>query len=88
MKARKGFVLRNIMGDNILSPAGSMIKDFKATVIMNDLSAFVWGKLQEEVTQDELLEAILAEYEVDRETASTDLEDLLTKFKDYGIIEA
>ena len=87
MKARKGFVLRNIMGDNNLSPTGSMIKDFKGTVLMNDLSAFVWGKLQEEITHDELLDAILAEYDVDRETASGDIEDLLTKFKDYGIIE-
>ncbi len=88
MKARDGFVLRNIMGDNILSPTGNMIKDFKATVVMNDLSAFVWGKLQEEVTRDELLKAILAEYEVEPETAANDLDDLLAKFRDYGILEA
>ena len=87
MKARKGFVLRNIMGDNILSPTGSMMKEFKATVVMNDLSAFVWGKLQEEVTQDGLLEAILAEYDVDRDTAAKDLEELIAKFRDYGILE-
>lgn len=87
MKALDGFVLRNIMGDNILSPTGNRMKDFKATVVMNGLSAFVWGKLQTETTKEELLDAILSEYDVDHDTAAKDLEELLAKFRSYGIIE-
>ena len=87
MKAKEGFILRNIMGDYILSPKGSTIKEFQATVVMNELSAFVWGKIQEEITRDDLTEAILEEYDVERETAEKDLDLLLTKFRDYGILE-
>ncbi len=87
MKAREGFVLRNIMGDYVLSPAGSRIKEFQATIVMNELSAFIWGKLQEDTTREDLINAILGEYDVERETADRDLDALLTKFRDYGILE-
>lgn len=87
MKARDGFVLRNIMGDYILSPTGSRIKEFRATIVMNELSAFVWNKLQEEVTRNELIDAILSEYDVDSDNAAKDLDELLTKFREYGILE-
>ena len=87
MKARDGFVLRNIMGDYILSPTGSRIKEFRATIVMNELSAFVWNKLQEEVTRNELIDAILSEYDVDSDNAAKDLDELLTKFREYGMLE-
>ncbi len=87
MKARDGFVIRNIMGDYVLSPKGSRMKEFQATIVMNELSAFVWNKLQEEVTRSDLLKAILEEYDVDQETAARDLDALLKKLRDYEIIE-
>ncbi len=87
MRARDGFVLRNIMGDYVLSPTGSRIREFQATIVMNELSSFVWNKLQENVTRDDLMNAILDEYDVDQETAAKDLDSLLTKFREYGIIE-
>ena len=44
------------------------------------LSVSIMGK-------EELLQAVLSEFEVDEETASRDLDELLEKFAGLGIIE-
>lgn len=87
MKARDGFVLRNIMDDHILVPVGSRIKDFRGTIVMNELSAFIWEKLQKSVTEAELLSDILDEYDIDEATAKRDLTALLEKLRDFEVIE-
>ena len=87
MKAKNGFVLRKVVDEQILMPVGDNIGQFNGTVLMNDVSAFVWEKLHEPVTKEELLQAVLSEFEVDEETASRDLDELLEKFAGLGIIE-
>lgn len=87
MKAREGFILRNLAGENLLMPKGERIKSYDSVVLMNELSAFVWGKMQNPVTQSELLEAVLNEYDVDEETAREDLNGLLAKLKEAGVID-
>ena len=87
MKAKDGFVLRNVVDEQILMPVGDNIAQFNGTVLMNDVSAFVWEKLQQPITKEELLQAVLNEFEVDEETASRDLDELLEKFAGLGILE-
>ena len=87
MKAKTGFVLRKVVDEQILMPVGDNIGQYNGTVLMNDVSAFVWEKLQEAATKEELLQAVLSEFEVDEETASRDLDELLEKFAGLGIIE-
>ena len=87
MKAKAGFVLRKVVDEQILMPVGDNIGQFNGTVLMNDVSAFVWEKLQEPATKEDLLQAVLNEFEIDEETASRDLDELLEKFVGLGIIE-
>ena len=87
MKARSGFILRNLVGEYVLMPVDDNIRSFSGSVLMNELSAFVWEKLQTPVTRDELLTEILDAYEVDAETASADLDQLLEDLNRLGMIE-
>lgn len=87
MKAREGFILRNLAGEYLLMPKGEKIKNYDSVVLMNELSAFVWGKLQNPVTQSDLLEAVLNEYDVDEKTAREDLDGLLAELKEAGVID-
>ena len=87
MKAKQGFILRNVVDEHILMPTGDMIGTFNGTVLLNDVSAFVWEKLQNPVSRDDLLKAILDEYEVERAVAATDLDALLETLKKYDVIE-
>ncbi len=87
MKAKQGFILRNVVDEYILMPTGDNIGKFNGTVLLNDVSAFVWEKLQNSISKDDLLRAILDEFEVEKAVASADLDALLATFNEYGIIE-
>ena len=87
MKASSDFVLRNVAGEYILMPKGAAIGSFGGVVLLNSLSAFIWEKLQKNVTRDELLAQILANYEVDEETASADLDASLAQFREMQLLE-
>ena len=87
MKAKSGFVLRKIVGEYVLIPTGENIGRFKGTVLLNGVSAFIWEKLQSPISRDDLLTAVLDEYQVDKETAAQDLDALLKRLEDYQAIE-
>ncbi len=87
MKAKPGFVLRNVVDEFILMPTGDNIGVFSGTVLLNEVSAFVWEKLQSSVSKDDLLKAILNEFEVEKAVAAADLDALLAKLKEYDVIE-
>ena len=76
-----------MVGEKILMPVGDNITKFNGTVLLNAVSAFVWEKLQEPVSKEELLQVVLDRFEVDAETASRDLDGLLEKFAELGILE-
>ena len=88
MKARSDYILRNIAGEYMLMPAGEQIKNFQGMLLMNELSAFVWEKMQTSVTREELLTEILSVYETDEQTAAADLDALLENLLQLGVIEA
>lgn len=87
MKAKPGFVLRNVVDEYILMPTGENIGKFNGTVLLNEVSAFVWEKLQNPMSRNDLLNAILDEYEVEKAIASADLDALLETLRGYGVIE-
>ena len=87
MKACTGFILRNIAGEYILMPTGDKIGAFRGTVLMNELSAFIWEQLQTPVSRDDLLSRILDRYDTDEKTAAADLDALLAELKQMEVIE-
>lgn len=87
MRAKPGFVLRNVVDEYILMPTGDNIGKFNGTVLLNVVSAFVWEKLQNPISREELLNAILEEFEVEKAVASADLDALLETLKGYDVIE-
>ena len=86
MKARDGFILRNLAGGYVLTPVGEQMKSFDGVAVMNGLAAFIWEKLQRDVSRRELISAILDEYDVDEETCAGDLDAALKKMRDMGVI--
>ena len=88
MKIKKGFVLRNVVDEYIVMPTGDNIAKFEGAVVLNEVSAFVFKQLENSVSRDDLLAALLNEFEVDEATAAADLDALLRQFTDLGLMEA
>ncbi|MBP3435040.1 MAG: PqqD family protein [Clostridia bacterium] len=73
MKIKEGFVLRNICGEYVVVAVGRQTLDFKGLIKLNDTGAFLWEQLQKDCTEEELLVAMRAEYDVDVATAQADI---------------
>lgn len=86
MKAKDGFVLRNIVGEHVIMPTGDNINRFKGTVLLNEQAALLWERLQNNVSRGDLLTALLDTYDVDEATAAGDLDAVLEKFKSLSLI--
>lgn len=87
MKIEKSFVLREIAGEYIIVPTGNTALDFNGLITVNEVGMFLWNLLQTEVTADDLIRETMKEYDVDLETAKSDIEEFLEKLKENGIVE-
>ncbi len=87
MKIKNDFVIKEIAGSYIVVPLGSQVVDFGGIVKLNETGAFLWNMLQEDKEKDELLSALLNEYDVNEEKASLDIDSFVSKLKDADLLE-
>ena len=89
MKTKKGFKLRTICGENVIVAEGIENIDFSRIISMNESAAYLWNKIQgKDFTANNLVELLLEEYEVDEDTARQDVQQLIIKWREAGIIES
>ena len=74
MKIKNTFILRNVAGNNIVLPLGASAESFSGMMTLNESGEFLWNVLQKDITMDELVNAILSEYNVSAEQAKEDAE--------------
>ncbi len=88
MKAKKGFNLRNVCGENIIVAEGEENIDFSNIISMNESSAYLWKNIQgKEFSHEDLVKLLTDEYEVDEDTALKDVKALTDLWVEAGIIE-
>lgn len=86
MQIKPGFMLKNVAGSHIVVPVGENSVNFNAMITLNESGAFLWEKLAEEQTEDQLVAALTAEYEVDEATARRDINKFIETIKGAGLI--
>ena len=86
MKIKKGFILRQVAGQSVALPCGDTL-DLNMMITLNGTGAFLWEKLQEETTQEALVAALLAEYDVDEETARRSVAAFVEKLKSHDFLD-
>ena len=86
MKISQGYLLRTVAGKNIVVSIGNDV-NFNGMLTLNDTGVFFWNLLQKDTTKEEMLEAVLKEYDVSSDIALQDIENFIQKLKDSGILE-
>ena len=88
MKIKEGFVLRTICGQNVVSGEGLQQVNFSKLISLNDTAAYLWKAVEgKEFTEEDLVDLLLAEYEVERERAAADVASLCVNWKEMGLID-
>ena len=86
MRISKDFIIKKIMDDYIVVPTGKEMVDFNAMITLNETGAFLWERLQEEKTENELVEELCAQYDVSSDVAKQDIADFLKLLRDADIL--
>ena len=72
MKKIKEFILREIADEYVLIPTGKTTEEFNGMITLTETAAYIYNHIEEAMSFDELLNMMLEEYEVDKETLAKD----------------
>lgn len=86
MQLKKELIRREIAGDVLLVPVGGTVLENNGLFALNELGAFLWDRLETAADEETLVQAVLAEYEVEETTARTDTAEFLQKLRDMDIL--
>lgn len=88
MKIRDGFVLKTVGDNHIVVPVGAQTVDFRSMITLNETGAFLWERLTAGCDAAQLLEALLAVYDVDAAVAEQDVTAFVQKLSENDLLEA
>ena len=88
MKIKKGFNLRVMCGENIVTAEGLEHINFNKLISLNATAAFLWNKVvDKDFTVEEMAEYLVEEYGIDMELALKDSQALSQAWIEAGVIE-
>lgn len=88
MKIKENFVLRQVAGTWVVLPLGAATLDFNGMLTLNESGVLLWHLLQQGTGREQLVDALLAEYDVSREQASADVDEFLNTLIQAGCVDA
>lgn len=87
MKVKYEFCIREIAGDYILVPLGEAALAFSGMVTTNEVGILIWKELQNGTTREQLITAVLNEFEIDEKTAASDVDEFLKQLEQLDLLQ-
>ena len=81
------YTLRQIAGEYLAIPINNEAGDDANIVILNPVSQIIWGKLETGASFDEILQAVTAEFNVEKEEAAADIKEFLDCLEEAGLLK-
>lgn len=88
MKIVSGFVVREVGGKTFAVATGDLAKKFHGMITLGGSGKEIWEALQNDVTEEQIVDKLLDVYDVDRETAAKDVSAFLSKLRKAGLLLA
>ena len=86
MLINKDFTIQKVGTSYLAVPVGETSKHFHGMIRLNETGAFLWNKMTErDMTEEALVDALLEEYDIDRETAARDVHNMIESLKSHPI---
>lgn len=86
MKIKEGFIIRKIGDEIVVVPVATEQLNFNGMINLNETGAFLWKKLEQDCTQEELISAVEARYQISKDEAQKDVEEFIKKLNEAGFI--
>ncbi len=86
MRIKDGFVLRTVGGNHMVVPVGVQTVDFRCIITLNETGATLWKRLQQEQDEEQLVTALLEEYDVSAEVAAADVARFVESLRQANLL--
>lgn len=86
MRLKKGFVIHNIGDEYMAVATGDLLQDFYGYVRNNETATDIFVMLQEETTEEQIVDAMYEKYDVEREALEQDVHEIIEKFRVAGFL--
>lgn len=86
MKIKEGFMLREVASQTMVVAIGEASKEFNGIIRLNPTGKFLWEKLKNESTVEELTSAMISEYDIDEATAKEDIISFIDTLKGANLL--
>ena len=80
------FCIRTIADEIVALPVGSNVMNFSGILSLNEVGQFLFELLREDQTEESLTDALVAEFEVDRDTAAADVGEFLETLRSNKLL--
>lgn len=87
MKVKSDYVLREVADQYIVVPTGASSVDFNGIITLNKSGSELFKLLENETSQQELIQHLLDNYRVSEGKAFMDVETFLQKLERNNILE-
>ena len=87
MKIKKGFVVREIAGKSVVIALGEASKTFRGMIELNDTARIIWDMLSEGKERDDIIQAIVDQFEVEPEVAAADIDRFIEALAGANILD-
>ena len=89
MKIKKGFVLRKVCGENVVTGEGLEAINFGKLLSLNETAAWLWQQAVEmgDFTVDSLVAKLQEEYDVTEDIARRDVTNIVNEWQKVAVVE-
>jgi hypothetical protein len=89
MKIKKGFVLRDVCGEQVIMGEGIGALDFGRLLCLNETAAWLWKQAESlgEFTVESLAKALCNEYDVAEDDAEKDVASIVGEWQKVNVLE-
>ena len=89
MKIKKGFVLRQVCGENVIVGEGLEAINFGKLLSLNETAAWLWQQAAKmgDFTIDSLVAKLLEEYDVTEDVARNDVSNIVNEWVKVAVVE-
>ena len=88
MKIKEGYVIRQVMGNYVVIATGEESRNFHGMVKLNETAANIWNYIAEGKSEDEIVAAMMNEYEVEEQQLRVDIKKTVEILVAQGLVES
>ena len=86
MKLKEGLIFHAVGEEHMAVATGEAAKSFNGIIRNNETAAYIFELLQEEITEENIVEAMCERYDAPKDVIASDVADVVDRIRKAGLL--